>query len=144
VPPGIAVEVTGILEGEVPASTTEEHLLVAAGVLGAWRRAGASTRPGERRLPDPAPDDERPVASAKALQLLELLLDGHAAVGSASTDLVAGWLARCQRSGHRLPASMLPRIMDAATATRALRAPAAAVGGPRLRWLAARNPACMG
>jgi hypothetical protein len=141
VPPGLASKVASIVEDEVAGGTVEEQVLVAAGVLATWRRVGAATPSSDRPFPYPAPSDERPAASAKAVQLLELLLDGHAAVGGASTDLAADWLARCERSGRRLPAGMLPRVMNAATAAPALRAAAAAAGGPRLRWLAARNAA---
>jgi hypothetical protein len=141
VPPAITSDVAAIVDGDVASGRPEEQVLVAAGVLGAWRRAGAVTPPDGGPPPDPAPDDRRPLPSARAVQLLQLLLDGHVAARDISIDLAADWLARCGRSGRRLPARLLPPVMDAATTATALRVPAIAAGGPRLHWLAERNPA---
>lgn len=141
VPEGLDAEVAAVVGKPVEAGSAEEGLLVAAGALGAWRRAGWVPPRREEPAPAAAPADPRPEAPAGATHLLELLLDKQVPVTAGPEELVGVWLARCAAAGRRLPPRLLPRVLDAATAGRDLRRPAMAAGGARLRWLAARNPA---
>lgn len=141
VPEGLDAEIAAVVGKPVAADSPEEGLLVAAGVLGSWRRAGWVPPRSEEPPPAQAPADPRPEAPAGATQLLELLLDKQVPVTAGPEELVGVWLVRCAATGRRLPPRLLPRVLEAATTKQGLRRPAMAAGGARLRWLAARNPA---
>ena len=139
VPATVTTDVAVALGAELPAAAPELAVLTAAGVLASYRRAGWAP-PRDGVVPEPAPEDDRPLASTTAVQLLELLLGGQVSVYGGVGFLVAEWLERCAASGRRPPERLLPQLLTGASGDRSLRAPTVAAGGARLRWLAARNP----
>ena len=135
-----------LLAGVVPGDQldvdgTEASVLAAAAVLATYRRAGRLPDV-PRRPPGPAAAaDERPVASPVAVQVLELLLDGHVTVAGGNAALIGHWLAACAASGRRPPETLLVPLLLLGTALFELRSTVAAVVGSRGAWLAAHNPA---
>ncbi|WP_353508220.1 DUF5691 domain-containing protein [Intrasporangium sp.] len=121
-----------------PEARSEEALLSSAALGAAALRAG---RRPERLTPRaPATADERPAAGRLAVQLLELVLT-HPPAGAQQRDgLVLHWLGAAAAAGRRVPHSLLPTVLDLATASRRLRGPAAAVLDRRGEWLAAQRP----
>ena len=135
-----------LLAGVVPPDQlevdgAEASVLAAAAVLSACRRAGRLPDAPRRPPGAAAPPDDRPVAPAVAVQVLELLLDGHVTVAGGNAPLVGHWLAACAASGHRPPETLLIALLLLGTASVDLRPTVAAVGGPRGAWLAGHNPA---
>jgi hypothetical protein len=139
-PATLAADVAGLLGAGLPPAPPELAVLVAAGVVAAYRRAGWVPPHHEGDVPEPAPPDDRPVASAPAVQLLELLLSGQLTVPGGPAVLAAEWLEGSARAGRRPPDRLLPALLHTATSDPSRRAATVAAGGPRLRWLAARNP----
>lgn len=137
-PDHVAAATTAALGAEPPAAATELRILTAAGVLAATRRAGWIAPHGDA-APDPSPVDDRPVASATAVQLLELLVTGQVPVLGGTAFLVADWLRRAAHTGRRPPDRLLPQLLTLASGAHSIRPEVVAAGGPRLRWLAARN-----
>jgi hypothetical protein len=127
-PPALADPALAGLVG----GTTEERLLSAAGSLAVFRRAGRLAAPAPP-LPEPAPAEVLPACGAAAAYRLLLLLDDH-------RGLLPEWLRAVAARGLRVPAERLPDLLEAATASQALRADAEPVLGERGRWLAARSP----
>jgi hypothetical protein len=116
----------------------EVALLDAAALGGAVRRAGGSSHAAGPA--SPAQDDLRPVASPRAVQLLELVLH-QSPVGAALTPrLVELWLETAEGTGHRVPHHLLPELLDLGTARPAIRPWVRGVGDARGAWLAAVNP----
>ncbi|HEX6054771.1 MAG TPA: DUF5691 domain-containing protein [Intrasporangium sp.] len=121
-----------------PGARSEEALLASAALGAAALRAG---RRPERLTPKaPAVADARPAAGRLAVQLLELVLT-HPPAGAQQRDtLLLHWLRTAAAAGRRVPHSLLPTVLDLATASRQLRGPAAAVLDHRGEWLAAQRP----
>jgi hypothetical protein len=112
-----------------------EMLLDQAALLTAARRAG---RPAGHAEPLPAAEpDPRPLVSPAAGCRLARMLSGE------NRDLLAEWLAAAVDRSLRVPAQLLPGLLDRARqvspADPELRRLAAAAGGPRARWLAGLN-----
>jgi hypothetical protein len=110
-------------------------LLDQAALLTAARRAG---RPAGHAEPLPAAGpDPRPLVSPAAGCRLARMLSGE------NPDLLTEWLAAAVDRGLRMPAQLLPGLLDRARrvspANPELRRLAAAAGGPRARWLAGLN-----
>jgi hypothetical protein len=111
-------------------------LLDRAALLTAARRGG---RRPERADPLPAaePDPAGPVRPAAGRRLARLL-------GGEHPDLLAEWLTAAVARGRRVPAHLLPALLDQARrgspADPGLRRLAAEAGGARARWLAGLNP----
>jgi Family of unknown function (DUF5691) len=127
-PPALADPALAGLVG----GSTEERLLSAAGSLAVFRRAGRLA-PAAPPLPQPAPAEVLPACGGAAAYRLLLLLDDHRA-------LLPEWLRAVAARGLRVPAERLPDLLEAATASQALRADVEPVLGERGRWLAARSP----
>lgn len=106
------------------------RLLSAAALATVYRRAGARPVPAPPPLPAAPEDEAAPVGRAAAARLAGLL-DGDRA------DLLAEWLRAAAAAGRRVPAELLPAVLDAAVRTRALVPDVAAVLGRRGAWLAA-------
>jgi hypothetical protein len=117
-----------------PGAPREEALLDAAALGGAALRAGRRLEPADP--PDAAPDEERPVAPRRAVQLLELVLTQPPAGAQQRTALLAHWLTAAHGAGCRVPHAVLPELLTVATGTRDLRLPLSGVLGQRGRWLA--------
>ena len=116
---------------EDPAAT----LLDRAALLTAARRAG---RPPEHAELLPAADlDPVPAVSPAAGRRLARMLGGE------HPDLLAEWLTAAVTRGRRVPAHLLPALLDRARRVSPgdtnLRRLAAEAGGPRARWLAGLN-----
>ena len=111
-------------------------LLDRAALLTAARRGG---RPPERAEPPcaAAPDPVPPVSQAAGRRLARML-------GGEHPDLLAEWLTAAVDRGRRVPAHVLPLLLDRARrvspADTELRRLAARAGGTRARWLAGLNP----
>jgi hypothetical protein len=115
-------------------SPREEALLDAAALGGAGLRAGR--RLDHAAPPVAAPDDRRPVAPRRAVQLLELVLTQPPAGAQQRSALLLHWLRAADDSGCRLPHVLLPTLLELATGTRELRRATAGVLDERGRWLA--------
>jgi len=112
-------------------------LLDRAALLTVARRGGQPPGRAEPRAaaePDPAPAVS-PVAGRRLARML----------GGEHPDLLAEWLTAVVTRGRRVPAQLLPALLDrvrrATPADPELRRLAAEAGGSRARWLAGLNPA---
>ncbi|GAA5086648.1 hypothetical protein HNP84_000865 [Thermocatellispora tengchongensis] len=103
-------------------------LLEMAAVRTVERRAGQRLNRGES-LPV-APREDRPVVSRAAADRLARILGGEL------PRLLPEWLAAAAGAGLRLPAYLLPEVLDRAARDRSLRSHAGALAGQRGRWLA--------
>lgn len=120
--------------GAVDRGDPEIALLGAAALLAPYRRAGWLPAADAAPPPAPCPTEDAPVCSARAAQLLDLLLAGsHRAA-------LPEWLARAAAGRQRLPPERLVAVLEAATADDGLRPQARAALGVRGRWLADLNP----
>jgi hypothetical protein len=112
----------------------ERVLLAAAAVTATARRAGRQPEHPTVEPPAPAAPVDRPAAGAQAAATLGALL------GGTWRQLLPEWLETCGGRGLRIPTVWLPEVLDAATATRALRPATLGALGERGRWLAAQRP----
>ena len=132
-PPALDLDIAvGAGQGEDPAAV----LLAEAAVLSAYRRAGQLPAPAPRTLPAPAEPDERPSCSTTAVEVLELILSGEVPIPGGVALLAGQWLDGAALSRCRVPARLLPRLLDLGSVSPALQASLRAVAGPRGRWLA--------
>ena len=111
-------------------------LLDRAALLTVARRGG---RLAERAEPVPAAEsDPAPAVSPAAGRRLARMLSGE------HPDLLAEWLTAAVAGGRRVPAHLLPALLDRARRVSPtdpeLRRLAALAGGSRARWLAGLNP----
>ena len=111
-------------------------LLDRAALLTVARRGG---RLAERAEPVPAAEpDPAPAVSPAAGRRLARMLSGE------HPDLLAEWLTAAVARGRRVPAHLLPALLDRARRVSPtdpeLRRLAALAGGSRARWLAGLNP----
>jgi len=130
----------------------EQVALHAAALLGAARRAGL--RPTAGPPPASMPADEVPagqpspaalavaerVAPDRAVQLLELLLDGNLGRQAAVQPLVAAWLEQAAAGELVLPHHLVLSALERGTADRTLQLLVALALGRRGRWLATWRP----
>lgn len=112
----------------------ERVLLAAAAVVATARRAGRLPDRAGGGAPEPAPPVDSPPVSEQATRSLGALL------GGTGRQLLPEWLETCGALGRRVPSIWLPAVLEAATATRALRPAALAAVGARGRWLARQRP----
>jgi hypothetical protein len=131
------VAVPGVpIPPDAPPDDPAALLLDRAALLTVARRGG---RPTERAQPLPAaePDPALAVSQAAAGRLARML-------GGKHPDLLTEWLTAVVTSGRRVPAQLLPALLDRARrispADPELRRLAAEAGGSRARWLAGLNP----
>ena len=112
-------------------------LLDRAALLTVARRGG---RPAGHAEPPPAAEpDPAPAASPAAGRRLARMLGGE------HPDLLAEWLTAAVARDRRVPAHLLPALLDRARRVSPsdpeLRRLSAEAGGSRARWLAGLNPA---
>jgi hypothetical protein len=124
---GAAAGHAGVLDATDPAAA----LLDAAALYTVASRAGVRPAADIAR-PAPAPAETDPELPARATNLL--------LEASPDQALLAGLLVAAGRAGYRLPAPLLPALLDAAVRSKALRPAVASVLGARGRWLAAHRP----
>lgn len=117
----------------------EEALLTAAALGGAALRAGRV--PARGPAPAPAPEDTRPPAPRRAVQLVELVLTQSPAGPRQRSLLLGHWLSAADRAGFRLPHRLLPALLEAAGADADLRRATARVIDARGMWLASQRDA---
>jgi len=143
--PGTGVPGLPSPAGALPASTGPESpgpddpaalLLDRAALLTVARRGGRPAGPAE---PPPAAEpDPAPAVSPAAGRRLARMLGGE------HPDLLAEWLAAAVAHDRRVPAHLLPALLDRARRVSrsdpGLRRLAADAGGSRARWLAGLNP----
>ncbi|HXH79804.1 DUF5691 domain-containing protein [Nocardioides sp.] len=121
------------------AGASPEVLALDAAALGAALRH-AGRLPQTRPETDAAQADSRPVAPARAVQLLDLVLAQPPAGARNRSALVEHWLRTADEGGCRVPHRLLPSILDLATEQGSLRGPALKSLDARGRWLAELNP----
>jgi hypothetical protein len=115
-------------------------LLDRAALLTVARRGGTLIRPAGQAEPLPAAEpDQAPAVSPAAGRRLTRMLGGE------HPDLLAEWLTAAVARDRRVPAHLLPALLDRARRVSPsdpeLRRLAAEAGGSRARWLARLNPA---
>ena len=111
-------------------------LLTEAAVLSAYRRAGRLPGEAPRNLPAPAVPDDRPSCSPTAVEVLELSLSGQVPIPGGVALLAGQWLEAAARVDCRIPARLLPRLLELGSVNPGLQAALRTVVGPRGRWLA--------
>src|SRR6185436_18754007 len=134
------------LVGTARAGGQAEELIDAAAAHAVRRRAGAALVTGARR-PAPAPDDQTPTAgpaaAARAGDLLafEAVTRGAVPVRDVAgrLELLTEWLRAAAAAGRRLPAELVPALLDAARRHHGLRPLIAPAAGPLAGWLAAQR-----
>jgi hypothetical protein len=108
----------------------ERRLLLKAGALAAWRRAGFV--PEKAARPAPAPPETRAECPPRVASLVIAAIEGT------YPDLLPEAVGRLDAHTRRLPADVLPRVLDGAKpAYHAILRP---VLGERGRWLAGFEP----
>lgn len=108
------------------------------------RRAGLLPGRAAPATP-PAPEDPRPALPEAASQRLVMLLPAPGSSGGSGSlanvnELLPQYLAAANTHGYRVPAALVPPLLDAARARSELRGDAVGLAGPLGRWLAERNP----
>jgi hypothetical protein len=134
-----AVPLVAVPGVPIPADAPKDPaaiLLDRAALLTVARRGG---RPPEKAEPPPgAEPDPAPTVSPAAGHRLARMLSGE------HPDLLTEWLSAAVTRGLRVPAYLLPALLDRArrvsSADPELRRLAALAGGSRARWLAGLNP----
>lgn len=111
----------------------ERALLDAAAIALACGRAGLVAREAPAAA-EPAPEDDLPLCSPGAAQVLARLLGGE------SPEVIPQWLTHATDSGVRAPHELLVPLFEAARRERTLRETVQRVAGERGRWLARLNP----
>ena len=122
--------------GPGPPDDPAALLLARAALLTVARRGG---RPAGHAEPPPAAEpDPAPAVSPAAGRRLARMLGGE------HPDLLAEWLTAAVARDRRVPAHLLPALLDRARRVSQsdpeLRRLSAAAGGSRARWLAGLNP----
>ena len=120
-----------------PAGLSREDLLLDQAALADVVNR-AARRPGvvdAAKLPDPAPADDIPQASADAVRLLDLLLNQPPVGPELRTQLVADWLQFAAASGQRVPHRLLPALLALADAKPAVAEQLRPAIGHRGQWL---------
>lgn len=127
----------------VDAAPVEHRLLASAALVDVILRAGAPLAPAvsaEHR----ASDERLPVCSDQAAQLLHLLLTQPPVSRLTRDDLVVEWLRLAVDAGQRVPAWLLPALLDFAAGRPHVARALGGSLGERGAWLATLNPAWSG
>ncbi|MGK4581241.1 DUF5691 domain-containing protein [Kitasatospora sp. HPMI-4] len=116
-------------------------LLELAALEAVRRRAGAVAAESGG-LPGPAAPDPRRELPEAAARRLAVLVGGRSGAGMVANlgELLPQWLATARERDFRVPAALVPALLEAARARSELRADTVALAGPLGRWLAERNP----
>lgn len=109
----------------------EGVLLSRAALVGMVRFAGRTAAPSTVEAPAPAPTETLPVAPARVVRHLHLVID---------TPQLMEWLKLCAAAGWRVPPHFLPALLDRARYDTDLREKLRPVLGERGGWLAGFNP----
>ncbi len=134
------------LVGTARSGDRAEVLLDAAAAHALRRRAGVALVP--RASPSmPAPVDDTPPVGPAAAARVDALLALDSATRdalpvrdmAARLELLAEWLAAAAGARRRLPAELVPALLEAGRRHRGLRPLVAPVAGPLAGWLAAQR-----
>jgi hypothetical protein len=129
---GTAGGVSGAVSGEGPAEDSAGRLLDQAAVLTVRRRAGRLPGGGPVAI-TPAPAEELPVAPRAAAARLARILRGE------QIRVLPEWLDAAAERGVRVPARLLPELLERGRSDRVLRSSIARAVGRRGVWLALQN-----
>jgi Family of unknown function (DUF5691) len=135
------------LVGTARSGGQAEALLDAAAAQALRRRAGVPLVEGAQ-APAPAPVDDAATVGPAAAARADALLAWDRAPrettpvrdAAGRLELLAEWLAAAGAAGRRLPAELVPALLDAGRRHRTLRPLIAPVAGPLAGWLAAQRP----
>ena len=127
----------------VDAAPVEHRLLASAALVDVLLRAGAPLAPADA-TEHRAPDERLPVCSDQAAQLLHLLLTQPPVSRLTRDDLVVEWLRLAADAGQRVPAWLLPALLDFAAGRPHVARALGGTLGERGAWLAMLNPAWAG
>lgn len=123
----------GLAEGGPLAALAGTDLATAAAAVWAYERTGRVPGTGGPPLRSEAESDRRPPLGEGPVRALAAILgDGR------YRPLLGEWLELAERLGRRLPAELLPSLLDAAAPGE--RGAVAAVSGSVGAWLAGHNP----
>lgn len=131
-----AATAAGALLAEVAAEPSAQ-VLAAAAVLGLAEQAGYQPATQHTPLPPPCAPDDLPECSPRAAHHLAVMLEGPP--GNRYANLLPEWLALAGECAVRVPARLLPALLDASRKRHDLRALLPPVIGQRGHWLAAQN-----
>jgi len=114
------------------AGDAAERLLDQAALLTVRRRAGRRPAGGAEPIA-PAPAEDLPVVPPEAARRLELIL------GGTQIRVLPEWLEAAAARGRRVPARLLPDLLERGRSDRMLRPYIARAAGRRGVWLALQN-----
>ncbi|MEV0968147.1 DUF5691 domain-containing protein [Microtetraspora glauca] len=97
-------------------------------------RVRAGQRPHRGRPLSPAPPETRPLVTRTASDRLARILAGE------QGRLLAEWLEIAAGSGVRVPARLIPKLLDLGARDQSIRGHLGVLAGARGRWLAGLNP----
>ncbi|WP_433336915.1 DUF5691 domain-containing protein [Spirillospora sp. CA-294931] len=110
------------------------RLLDQAALLAVRRRAGLAPVSADPVTPiAPAPSEDAPAVPAAAAHRLARILSGE------QLRVLPEWLDAAAGLGYRVPARLLPELLEKGRSDRVLRRPIAKAGGRRGVWLALQN-----
>jgi hypothetical protein len=118
--------------GSAPPPDPAAQLLARAAVASLAWRVGRPPEPFEGTLPRPAPADPRQALPRPAARRLRVILESY-------PKYLPEWLAAVRHRGYRLPAALLPPLLDLGRTNMLIRVDLAAVLGEPGRWLAAAS-----
>jgi hypothetical protein len=131
VPTGHPVD--ALLE-QLDPSDREQLLLVAAGVLTLWRRAGQQPVTAQPVKTEPSELDDLPRCSGRCGHHLRLMLDRQ------YESALPEWFSALAAVGKRVPEEYLPELLELGHMQPTMRPLILPVLGRRGHWLAAQNP----
>jgi len=134
------------LVGTARSGGQAESLLDVAAGHALRRRAGVALLP-EARTPAPAPVDDMPTVGPAAAARADALLALDSADRDATpvrdvagrVELLTEWLVAAAAAGRRLPAELVPALLDTGRRHHGLRPWIVPVAGPLAGWLAAQR-----
>ena len=130
-PPALAGDdALGRLLGQLDGTDREGDLLRAAGVVALWQRAGQELLDDRQPCPPASAADSVPVCGVRAARHLERLLQGQ------NAELLPEWLEQLAAVGRRVPAALLPALLDVGARQMDVQPLLPAVLGERGDWLA--------
>jgi hypothetical protein len=126
----------GEVLARIPTSDPTTAFLSTAATVRLYDQAGRRPPVAPASTSHPAPADDLPTIGSRTAHFLKMMIGGseHASVLPEALDKIAA-------SGKRVPAEMLPSLLEMARNLTAIRPPLMKVLGGRGRWLAAQNPA---
>jgi len=130
----LSTDLAAVLE-RVDASDAERALLASAAIVSTYESAGRlpSTAASSSNDVAPADSEDQPVAPAGVARFLTTMLSG------VNSEVLREWLSLAAARGWRVPAPLLPALLDVGRANY-LQSIIRPVLGARGRWLGTQNP----